>query len=99
MEALSIASSCARRIQVLITDLVMPGISGRIVAQELKKIHPETAVMYMSGYNDAAVLESASLDTTSAFLKKPFALDTLSTKIREVLGGTQMRVADDDGEE
>lgn len=84
-EALSMASKCAERIEVLITDLVMPGISGRVLAQELVKIHPETRIMYMSGYSDAAVLENAVMDDTSAFLRKPFRLDALSAKIREVL--------------
>ena len=85
-EALSMASKFAERIDVMITDLVMPGISGRVLAQELVKIHPETRIMYMSGYNDAAVLENAAMDQTSAFLRKPFRLDALSLKIREVLG-------------
>lgn len=96
-EALAIATSHPSKIHVLITDLVMPGISGRIVAQELKKIHPETLVMYMSGYNDAAVVESAAMDRAGAFLKKPFGLDALSTRIRELLGsgGTHSRPASD----
>ncbi len=85
-EALSMASKFAEKIDVLVTDLVMPGISGRVLALELVKIHPETRIMYMSGYQDAAVLESASMDHTSAFLRKPFRLDTLSSKIREVVG-------------
>jgi hypothetical protein len=42
--------------------------------------------MYMSGYHDAAVLEDAAMDATSGFLRKPFRLDDLSTKIREVVG-------------
>ncbi|HEY3927087.1 MAG TPA: response regulator [Candidatus Koribacter sp.] len=86
-EALSMASKFAEKIDVLITDLVMPGISGRALAMELVKIHPETRIMYMSGYHDAAVLESAAMDHTAAFLRKPFRLDALTTKIREVLGG------------
>jgi PAS domain S-box-containing protein len=85
-EALSMAAKFAEKIDVLITDLVMPGISGRVVAQELVKIHPETRIMYMSGYHDAAVLEDAAMDATSGFLRKPFRLDDLSTKIREVIG-------------
>jgi DNA-binding NtrC family response regulator len=64
----------------------MPGISGRVLAQELVKIHPETRIMYMSGHSDAAVLEDAAMDNTAAFLRKPFRLDALALKIREVLG-------------
>jgi DNA-binding response OmpR family regulator len=85
-EGLSVGSKFAERIDVLITDLVMPGLSGRVLAHELSKIHPETHIMYMSGYSDAAVLEDAAMDATSAFLRKPFRLDALSAKIREVLG-------------
>ena len=70
----------------MVTDLVMPGISGRVVAQELNKIHPETRIMYMSGYSDGAVLENAAIDESSTLLQKPFHLDALSAKIREVLG-------------
>ena len=88
-EALSMASKFAEKIDVLITDLVMPGISGRVLAIELVKIHPETRIMYMSGYHDAAVLESAAMDHTAAFLRKPFRLDALTSKIREVLGGAE----------
>jgi two-component system cell cycle sensor histidine kinase/response regulator CckA len=87
-EALSMGSKFAERIDVLVTDLVMPGISGRVLAQELVKIHPETRIMYMSGYSDAAVLEDAAMDNTAAFLRKPFRLDSLALKIREVLGET-----------
>ena len=85
-EALSMASKFAERIDVLVTDLVMPGVSGRVLAQELVKIHPETRIMYMSGYSDSAVIEDAAMDATSAFLRKPFRMDSLSAKIREVLG-------------
>ncbi|ABF42019.1 PAS/PAC sensor hybrid histidine kinase [Candidatus Koribacter versatilis Ellin345] len=85
-EALSMASKFAERIDVLITDLVMPGISGRVLAQELVKIHPETKVMYMSGYDDETVMVNGEIDSSSAFLRKPFRMDALSAKIREVLG-------------
>ncbi len=85
-EALNIVSIRSEKIDVLITDLVMPGLSGRLLAQELVKISPETRIMYMSGYSDAAVLEDAAMDQTSAFLRKPFRMDALSAKIREVLG-------------
>ncbi len=85
-EALGTASKFAGKIDVLVTDLVMPGISGRVLAQELKKIHPETRIMYMSGYSDGAVLENAAIDESSTLLRKPFHLDALSAKIREVLG-------------
>ena len=95
-EALSMATKFVDRIDVLLTDLVMPGISGRSLAQELVRIHPETCIMYMSGYNDAAVLENAAMDHTSAFLRKPFRLDALSAKIREVLGEAGRRSIDSD---
>jgi two-component system cell cycle sensor histidine kinase/response regulator CckA len=85
-EALGIASKFAEKIDVLVTDLVMPGISGRLLAQELVKLHPETRIMYMSGYSDDAVLEHAASEASSTLLRKPFHLDALSAKIRELLG-------------
>ncbi len=85
-EALALASGYAGKIDVLITDLVMPGLSGRLLAREFVKLHPETRVMYMSGYSDSAVLEHAAEDSPSAFLHKPFRFDALCSRIREVLG-------------
>ena len=92
-EALSVAAKLADRLDALVTDIVMPGISGRVLAHELLKVHPETRILYTSGYPDAAGIE---IEDTSAFLRKPFRFDALTLKIREILGLTR-RIADDPG--
>jgi two-component system cell cycle sensor histidine kinase/response regulator CckA len=88
-EALSLATKFAESIDVLVSDLVLPGIPGWVLGKELIKVHPETRVLYMSGYRDAALLENAVVDTTRTFLRKPFRLDDLCAKIGEILRNSQ----------
>ena len=65
--------------------MVMPGMSGRKLAERLKEIHPEMKVLYMSGYTDNAILHHGILETGINFMQKPFTLDGLASKVREVL--------------
>ncbi len=73
------------RIDLLITDVVMPKISGKQVAEQLKEIHPETKVLFMSGYTDEAIVHHGIIDSHIAFIQKPFSERALAQKIREVL--------------
>jgi YesN/AraC family two-component response regulator len=73
------------RIDLLITDVVMPKISGKQVAEQLKEIHPETKVLFMSGYTDEAIVHHGIVDSNIAFIQKPFSERALAEKIREVL--------------
>jgi two-component system, cell cycle sensor histidine kinase and response regulator CckA len=73
------------KIDLVITDVVMPGMGGRELVQELAKTRPGTKVLYLSGYTEDAVNEG-TLESGTAFLQKPFTLQTLSRKVREVLG-------------
>ena len=82
--ALKIALDCQHPIHLMITDVVMPGISGRELAQQLAKTHPSTKVLFLSGYSEDAVAHQGGLEQ-GAFLQKPFTLQSLSRKVREVL--------------
>jgi len=84
-EALRIAASHAGPIHLLLTDVVMPGLSGRQLADQLVKLRPETKVLYTSGYTDDAVVRHGVLEAGIAYLQKPFTVDGLARKVREVL--------------
>jgi PAS domain S-box-containing protein len=84
-EALSIAEKHQGRIHLMLTDLIMPGMSGRLLAQKMADLRPETKVVYMSGYTDDAVVRHGGLGPGMAFLQKPFAPDALARKVRSVL--------------
>jgi two-component system, cell cycle sensor histidine kinase and response regulator CckA len=83
--ALELAAMHAGTIHLLMTDVVMPGISGRELAERVKLIRPKINVLYMSGYTDQAVVHHGILDMDAVLLQKPFTMATLSTKLREIL--------------
>jgi two-component system, cell cycle sensor histidine kinase and response regulator CckA len=72
-------------IHLLLTDVVMPGMSGRRVADLLRSERPDLRVIYMSGYTDDAIVHHGILDSGLMFVQKPFTADVLLRKIREVL--------------
>ena len=86
-KALKLAADCARTIDLMITDVVMPGISGRELARELIKARPQTKVLFLSGYTEDAVINQGVLEPDTAFLQKQFTLQNLARKVREVLTG------------
>ena len=74
-------------IHLLITDVVMPGISGRLVAERIVRLKPDIRVLFLSGYTNDAMIRHGILESESAFLQKPFRPMALASKVREVLDG------------
>ena len=83
--ALLLCEEFKDRIHLILTDVVMPGMSGRKLVDRLKEIHPEMKVLYMSGYTDNAILQHGILEEGINFIQKPFSMDGLARKVREVL--------------
>ena len=73
-------------IHLLMTDAVMPRMSGAELARRIQTLRPDTKVLYVSGYADDAVFRNGLLEPGAAFLQKPFSKETLLLKLREILG-------------
>jgi two-component system cell cycle sensor histidine kinase/response regulator CckA len=84
-EALSLSDSLDREIDLLVTDVVMPGMSGSELAEILSTKRPTTRVLFMSGYTDEAIVHHGVLDGVAEFIGKPFTPRELAHKIRGVL--------------
>jgi CheY-like chemotaxis protein len=84
-EALRICDGYRETIRLMITDLVMSGMSGYVLAERLENVYPALKVLYMSGYSDNAIVHNAILKKDAHFLQKPFTPHTLSEKVREAL--------------
>jgi PAS domain S-box-containing protein len=84
-QALEIAEQHTEPIHLLLTDVVMPQTGGKELFKRLSPLHPETKVLYMSGYTDDAVVRQGILEAGTFFLQKPFPPNALLLKIREVL--------------
>jgi signal transduction histidine kinase/CheY-like chemotaxis protein len=84
-EALQICAQQEGPVQLLLTDVVMPGMTGPEVAQRLTRLRPEMKVLYMSGYTDDTILRYGVTELGTAFLQKPFTADMIAWKVREVL--------------
>jgi two-component system, cell cycle sensor histidine kinase and response regulator CckA len=84
-EAIRLASSQKQKIDLLISDVVMPKLSGRELWNDLRKRLPTLKVLFISGYTDDSVVRHGVIDGDVAFLQKPFTMRALAAKIREVL--------------
>jgi two-component system cell cycle sensor histidine kinase/response regulator CckA len=84
-EALRLASEQPGRFDMVLTDIVMPGMSGGELVQQLLISHPDIRILYMSGYTKYTVVSHGVLESVSSFIWKPFSPDELLQKVREVL--------------
>jgi len=84
-EALALEERCGEPIALLVTDVVMPGRSGRELAQEFTRRRPETRVLYVSGYANDAFVGRGLFEAGTWFLQKPFNPETLARKVRDIL--------------
>lgn len=84
-EAVALMETHAGPIQLIVTDVVMPVMSGGELAEHCSRVRPETKLLFVSGYAESVVKDHRILDLRGNFLQKPFGLRALATKIREVL--------------
>jgi two-component system, cell cycle sensor histidine kinase and response regulator CckA len=82
---LRVAAECKEPIDILITDVMMPGMGGRDLAKQLLELRPGIGVLYLSGYTEDAIATQGVVSPGTAFLQKPFTLQNLAKKVREVL--------------
>jgi DNA-binding response OmpR family regulator len=85
LEALRLAVSHPGRIQLIVTDLMMPGMKGPDMVREVRQRRPGVRVLYLSGHTEDSVMSEGLLAEGENFLQKPFALATFTQRVREIL--------------
>jgi DNA-binding response OmpR family regulator len=85
LQALSLVAELDEAIDLLITDVIMPKMSGPELHQQLSKTLPELPVLYISGYTGEAIAEQSAIDKDLDYLPKPFTVAEISSRIRAVL--------------
>jgi PAS domain S-box-containing protein len=85
-EAFELASTMAGRIDLLVTDVLLPGVSGRALAEQIREARQDLKILYISGYTDDDAVRSGAIPPGSKFLQKPFTLGALIGKVKEALG-------------
>jgi len=93
-EALRQAEQHGPQIDLLLTDVVMPKMSGATLAAQLTQRWPDMKVLYVSGYTDGTVVAHGVLEQNGAFLQKPFTSEQLARKLRDVLGKAEPAQSD-----
>src|SRR5215469_12678986 len=90
-DAESVCQKHSGNIHLLLTDMILPGASGREIAKRVSALRPGIKVLYMSGYTDDALIRDHGLDESFAFLQKPFSQGSVAAKVREVLDADGFR--------
>jgi PAS domain S-box-containing protein len=86
-EAIALAESYRAAIHLLLTDIILPLMDGRVLADKLRAVRPETKILYISGYSEEKIGRSNPLDGDLAYLSKPFTSQALALRVREILAG------------
>ena len=84
-EALALMGSDSGELDLLLTDMVMPGVGGRQLAELLRNRWPRLQTLFISGYTDDAIVREGTLREGDRFLQKPFALTTLAARVRQAI--------------
>lgn len=84
-QALEVASNSEAEIHLLLTDIIMPGLSGRALAEKLSPVRPSMKVLFMSGYTDGEIAPQGVLDPKMTILRKPFKWEDLTRTVKQVL--------------
>src|SRR5690606_22308278 len=87
IEAIGLAKEFDEHIDLLLTDIVMPQMTGPFLATEIKNLRPTTSVLFMSGYTEDAVVRRGLIDERLSFISKPLSAGTLLRKVAQVLQG------------
>lgn len=82
-EAIALAENAGDKVHMLITDVVMPEINGRELAEKIKKIHPHIKILFMSGYSSDIISQHGILDESTNFIQKPFSMNALANKLSD----------------
>jgi signal transduction histidine kinase len=86
-KALDLVASYDGEIHLLLTDVILPGINGRMLAEKIVGLRPAIKVLYVSGYTDDTVVRKGIMNEEVAFLQKPYTREALSARVREILDG------------
>jgi two-component system cell cycle sensor histidine kinase/response regulator CckA len=92
-DALRFAGRGGENVDLLLTDMVMPHVGGRELADRFRGLQPDTSVLYMSGYTEDVVIRRGGFTRGSAFIEKPFDSQELASSIRQLLDGAPVVVA------
>jgi two-component system, cell cycle sensor histidine kinase and response regulator CckA len=90
-DAIALAERHPEAIHLLVTDIILPVMDGRVLAEKLRAVHPETKVLYISGYSEERIGRAGVLDPDSELLQKPFTPEALAARIRKILRDDQQR--------
>ena len=91
LDALAVARNHYSTIDLVVSDVVMPNMSGGQLAKELSQLRPDMKLLFVSGYAENTVLQHGKIDVGTRFLQKPFSLKALARKVREILEASEAR--------